>query len=135
MANEFDGYNLTRSSAKSERLHMAKIDFRVIPYITVLYLLAFLDRWEYTWSSMEMFTADDDTSTNISSAAIIGLKQDLDLTGNKFNIALVIFFIPYCLFEIPSNLVLKRVKPHTWLSVLMGLFGLAVSFLSKLHRR
>jgi MFS family permease len=37
---------------------------------------------------------------------------------------LTIFFVPYVLFEIPSNIVLKRLKPHVWLSICMFGFGL-----------
>jgi hypothetical protein len=55
-----------------ERKVMTKIDLRVIPVLTLLYLLAFLDR------------------VNISNAAIFGLKQDLHLHGTQYNAALVI---------------------------------------------
>jgi hypothetical protein len=40
---------------------------------------------------------------NIANAKVFGLSQDLKLTGNRYNIALVIFFVPYILFEVPSN--------------------------------
>ncbi|KAH9901491.1 MFS general substrate transporter [Cubamyces lactineus] len=83
-----------------------KIDIRVVPVLCILYLLAFLDR------------------VNISNAAVFGLKQDLNLGGNEFNTALVVFFVPYVLFEIPSNALLKHFKPHVWLSLCMFLFGL-----------
>ncbi|KAG5986657.1 hypothetical protein E4U54_005312 [Claviceps lovelessii] len=43
---------------------------------------------------------------------------------SRFNTAIVIFFVPYILFEIPSNMLLKRFKPSTWLSLNMFLFGL-----------
>lgn len=46
------------------------------------------------------------------------------MTGLQFNTAIVIFFVPYIVFEIPSNLMLKRLKPHVWLSGCMFLFGL-----------
>lgn len=36
----------------------------------------------------------------------------------------MIFFIPYVIFEIPSNIILKRLKPHVWLSFCMFMFGL-----------
>ena len=39
------------------------------------------------------------------------------------NAALAIFFVPYCLFEIPSNILLKKFKPHVWLSLNMFMFG------------
>lgn len=41
----------------------------------------------------------------------------------KFNTAVVIFFVPYCLFEIPSNILLKKFKPHVWLALNMFFFG------------
>ncbi|KAI0807648.1 MFS general substrate transporter [Fomes fomentarius] len=83
-----------------------KIDTRVIPVLCVLYLLSFLDR------------------VNISNAAIFGMKQDLNLGGNEFNIALVVFFVGYVSFELPSNALLKHYKPHVWLSLCMFFFGL-----------
>lgn len=79
---------------------------RVVPTLTILYLLAFLDR------------------VNISNAAIFGLTSDLKMGGNQLNTALTIFFVPYVCFEIPSNLLLKRFRPHIWLSSCMFLFGL-----------
>jgi MFS family permease len=45
--------------------------------------------------------------------------------NNDYNIALFIFFIPYILFEVPSNLVLKKLAPSTWLSLIMILWGIA----------
>jgi hypothetical protein len=41
----------------------------------------------------------------------------------RYNIALFIFFVPYILFEVPSNLILKKLKPSTWLSLIMVLWG------------
>ena len=74
--------------------------------LSVLYLLAFLDR------------------TNVANAAIFGLTKDLHLTATQYSTALTIFFVPYVIFEIPSNIILKRVKPHVWLSICMFGFGL-----------
>lgn len=52
---------------------------------------------------------------NISNAAVLGLKEDLDIVnGTKYNTALTIFFVPYVIFEIPSNILLKKLKPHVW---------------------
>lgn len=48
----------------------------------------------------------------------------LNLYGNRYNNALVIFFVPYILFEIPSNILLKKFKPHVWLSGCVFAFGL-----------
>lgn len=89
-----------------ERKLMRKIDIRLLPVLCILYLLAFLDR------------------VNISNAAIFGLKEDLNLGGVEYNTALTIFFVPYIICEIPSNILLKRLKPHLWLSLCMFFFGL-----------
>lgn len=51
---------------------------------------------------------------NISNANVYGLSKELGLVSDQYNIALVIFFVPYILFEVPSNLLLKRLKPHVW---------------------
>ncbi len=34
--------------------------------------------------------------------------------GTKYNTALAIFFVPYILLEIPSNILLKKFNPHVW---------------------
>ena len=52
------------------------------------------------------------------------MSEELELIGNRYNVAVVIFFVPYCLFEIPSNILLKKCKPHVWLAVNMFGFGL-----------
>ncbi|KZT18170.1 MFS transporter [Neolentinus lepideus HHB14362 ss-1] len=83
-----------------------KIDVHLVPVLCILYLMAFLDR------------------VNISNAALYGLQTDLHLTSLQYNTALVIFFVPYVLAEIPSNILLKRLSPNVWLSLCMGLFGL-----------
>ncbi|PWY85734.1 putative MFS transporter [Aspergillus sclerotioniger CBS 115572] len=93
----------------TERKLMAKIDWHIVPCLCVLYLLAFLDR------------------VNISNAAVLGLQKDLDIVnGTKYNTALTIFFVPYVIFEIPSNILLKMLKPHVWLSMCMFMFGVVM---------
>ena len=80
----------------NEKALVRKIDFRVIPILFVLYVAAFLDR------------------VNISNALTLGLQKDLKLKSNEANVALTIFFVPYVIFEIPSNVLLKRFTPHVW---------------------
>ncbi|RDA89870.1 hypothetical protein CP533_6658 [Ophiocordyceps camponoti-saundersi (nom. inval.)] len=94
---------------------LARIDLRVIPFLCIMYLLAFLDR------------------VNISNADLFGLSKDIDLDGNRFNSALVIFFVSYCLFEVPSNILLKRFRPHVWLALNMFLFGFTTMMQGLVH--
>jgi hypothetical protein len=51
---------------------------------------------------------------NISNALTMSLPTDLKLVGVQRNIALTIFFVPYIIFEIPSNLLMKKFSPHVW---------------------
>jgi hypothetical protein len=57
-------------------------------------------------------------------ARIAGLNTDLNLTGLQYNTAVTLFFPPYCLFEVPSNIVLKIIRPSVWLSILLFAWGI-----------
>jgi hypothetical protein len=66
------------------------------------------------------------TDERPGNAKIQGMTKDLDMekeNAGRYNIALFVFFIPYILFEIPSNLILKKLAPSTWLSLIMVLWG------------
>ena len=91
-----------------EQALLRRIDTRVIPILFLVYLAAFLDR------------------VNIANALTLGLPKDLHLKGNQSNVALTIFFVPYVLFEIPSNILLKKFKPHVWLSGCILAFGIVM---------
>lgn len=84
---------------------MWKIDVCVVPPFCFLYFLSFLDR------------------VNISNAKLYGLAEDLKLTGNQYNTALTLFFVPYVFFEVLSNYTIKFVRPHIWLSACILWFG------------
>ncbi|KAI0128285.1 major facilitator superfamily domain-containing protein [Xylariales sp. AK1849] len=61
---------------------------------------------------------------NISNARIQGLTTELDLGGNRFNIAVFIYFIPYILLEIPSNMIIRKTRPSWYLATLMFCWGI-----------
>ncbi|KAK2744961.1 hypothetical protein FQN57_004091 [Myotisia sp. PD_48] len=104
---QYDDNDLPLLKHTTEKKLMWKIDLRILPMLSIMYLLAFLDR------------------VNIGNAVIFGLREDLGITeGTQYNTVLTIFFVPYVLFEIPSNLLLKKLRPHIWLSLCMFLFGL-----------
>ncbi|KAJ9501193.1 hypothetical protein H2202_002987 [Exophiala xenobiotica] len=89
---------------------LRKVDFRLLPMLALLYVLAFLDRG------------------NIGNAKVAGMNTDLKLTGPQYNIALTVFFLPYATFEIPSNIILKRTKPSTWIMILVLSWGTVSPF-------
>ncbi|RMZ02079.1 hypothetical protein D0862_06139 [Hortaea werneckii] len=82
-----------------------KLDLHILPWIFVIWLLAFIDR------------------SNIGNAKIDGLTEDLNLTGNQFNVALTVFYILYILVDIPSNWVLKKVGGGHYLPLLAVAWG------------
>lgn len=72
--------------------------------LVLLYLMAYLDK------------------TNIGNAKIEGLLESLGMDGVQYNVALSIFFIPFVLAEVPSNMVLhlfKRPSLYIWLHCLL----------------
>lgn len=56
----------------------------------------------------------------------MSMPEDLNLYGDRANIALLVFYIPYVLFEIPSNIIMKKLKPHVWLSSCIVAFGVVM---------
>ncbi|KAM5541466.1 hypothetical protein V8D89_005020 [Ganoderma adspersum] len=59
-------------------------------------------------------------------AKIAGLVSDLHLTGLQYNLCAAIFFITYCLFEVPSNLALKLTSPSKWIPFIMFCWGIVM---------
>lgn len=105
-------FSLPEIDRALEKQLLWKLDIHVVPILMFLFLLAFLDR------------------INIGNARLQGLEKDLNMKDHDYNIALFIFFIPYILLEVPSNLVLKKIAPSWWLSGIMfgwGMFRFLVS--------
>ncbi|KAE8314554.1 major facilitator superfamily domain-containing protein [Aspergillus transmontanensis] len=94
---------------------LRKMDFRIIPMLAVLYLLAFLDRG------------------NVGNAKIEGLLEDLNMTGPQYNWCLTVFFFTYAAFELPSNLLLKKMRPSRWLPLLMVAWGIVMTLMGVVH--
>lgn len=98
-----------QSSGINEKKLMRKVDFKLIPWLSVLYLLSFLDR------------------SAIGNARLYGLESELGILGtNKFGIASAIFFFPYALFEVPSNVLLKKLRPSIWFPTITCLVGICM---------
>ncbi|KAK5940198.1 hypothetical protein PMZ80_007618 [Knufia obscura] len=108
------GHGLTATNQpdyhdKETKRILRKVDYRLLPMLTLLYVLAFLDRG------------------NIGNAKIAGMMEDLELTGPQYNIALTVFFLPYAVFEVPSNIVLKLMRPSWWICILMVSWGVVMT--------
>ena len=55
------------------------------------------------------------------------MEADLHMTDKQYLIALTVFFFPYPLFVLPSNVLLKKLGPSRWLSFLVLCFGTAMT--------
>ncbi|KAI0092717.1 MFS general substrate transporter [Irpex rosettiformis] len=86
-----------------------KLDIHVLPALALLWLANFTDR------------------SNIGNAKIAGLDKDTHLHGNQFNTALAIFYLPYILIELPSNWVMKKMRPNRWLPFLVAVWGMVTT--------
>jgi|ERR1035437_1208520 ACS family tartrate transporter-like MFS transporter len=82
-----------------------KISRRLVPFLIVLYLVAFLDR------------------VNISFAALT-MNRDLNIGEGLYGLAAGMFFLGYLFFQVPSNLMLLRVGARRWIMFLMIAWGL-----------
>ena len=80
-----------------------------------------------------MFNAKSRRRVNIANANVAGMSTEIGLKGTQYNTALVIFFVPYILFEVPSNVLLKKLRPHIWLTGCMFLFGFTTIMQGLVH--
>jgi hypothetical protein len=98
--------NLQNDAALDKRVRWRR-DLVLVPLLGLMYLVMFLDR------------------TNIANARIEGLEAGLNMPSNGYNVALSIFYIPFVLFEVPSNLVLNLpfIRPRWYLGTMMLVLG------------
>lgn len=66
---------------------------------------------------------------NIGNAKIEGLQEDLKMTGDEYNWCLTVFFFTYAFFEVPSNLLLKKLRPSIWLPTIMVSWGVVMTLM------
>lgn len=87
------------------------INKRIIPFLMLLYLIAYIDR------------------SNISVAAL-QMNADLALTAEMYGIAAGVFYIAYIIFEVPSNIILTRVGAKLWIARIMVTWGIIAAGMS-----
>jgi ACS family tartrate transporter-like MFS transporter len=105
---------VTARSPDLRRAVVARISRRLIPFLFLLYILNFLDRVNVGFAALEM-------------------NRDLGFGPAVYGFGAGIFFIGYCLFEVPSNLVLYRTGARLWIARIMVTWGLAASAMMLVH--
>ena len=95
---------LASPSADVATVTLRKITLRLIPFLFILYIVAWLDRVNVGFAGLQM-------------------NADLGFSSAAFGFGSGVFFLGYCLFEVPSNLVLHRVGARRWISRIMISWG------------
>ncbi|KAK44256.1 MFS transporter [Caballeronia jiangsuensis] len=101
-------------SAIAEGAVTSRVMKRLLPFLLLMYVLAFLDR------------------ANIGFAQK-ALQQDTGLTNAAFAFGAGVFFIGYAIFEVPSNLLLHRVGAKLWMCRIMVTWGLVSAAMAFAH--
>src|SRR5436190_649259 len=87
---------------------MQRVSRRLIPYLFVLYVAAYLDRINIGFAQLQM-------------------KSALGFSDTVYGLGAGIFFIGYFLFEVPSNLMLARAGARVWIARIMITWGVISS--------
>ncbi|HEY7185068.1 MAG TPA: MFS transporter, partial [Vicinamibacterales bacterium] len=95
----------SHAAADAERRVFAKIGWRLMPILILAYIFNYLDR------------------NNVGFAGL-SMNQAIGLSATQFGFGAGVFFVGYCLLEIPSNIALYHVGARVWLSRIMISWGL-----------
>lgn len=93
---------------------MRRVALRIVPFLMICYFVSFVDRVNLGFAALDMVT-------------------DLHLSPTVFGFGGGIFFVSYCLFEVPSNLLLARVGARRWIARIMvtwGVFAAAMALVT-----
>ncbi|MCH4543332.1 MFS transporter [Ochrobactrum sp. POC9] len=104
--------------SKEHQATMRKINLRILPFLMLLYLIAYIDR------------------SNISVAAL-GMNADLGLTSRMYGLAAGLFFLTYIIFEVPSNVALTKFGARRWIARIMiswGLVAMGMAFITSAYQ-
>jgi ACS family tartrate transporter-like MFS transporter len=87
---------------------LTKIRWKLLPFLFLLYVVAYLDRINVGFAALQM-------------------KDQLGFSDAVYGLGASIFFVGYFFFQVPSNLVLRRVGARRWISALMVVWGIISS--------
>src|SRR5438128_290499 len=84
---------------------LRKVTWRLIPLLGFLYILNIIDRANVGFARLTM-------------------QNDLGMSKGTFDFGYGLFYVGYLLFEVPSNLLLRRVGARRWISRIMISWGI-----------
>jgi D-galactonate transporter len=96
------------SSETLEKAAYSKVTWRLIPFLFLCYVVAYLDRVNVGFAKLQMLA-------------------DLKFSDTVYGLGAGIFFIGYFLFEVPSNIILHRTGARVWIARIMVTWGIISS--------
>jgi ACS family tartrate transporter-like MFS transporter len=87
---------------------------KLAPYLALLYFFLFLDRQNINFAGLQM-------------------NGELELSATAFGLAIGLFSVGYCIFELPSTLILRKVGARRWLARIMVSWGLLSAATAFVH--
>ena len=100
-----------------EQVTIRKVAWRLLPFLFLMFIWCLIDRVNLAFAALTMNT-------------------DLGFTSTMYSLGVSIFFLGYCTFEVPSNLLLERFGARIWLSRIMitwGLVSSAMAFITGIY--
>jgi len=95
-----------------------KLRFRILPYLLLLYIIAYLDWIDIGFAALTM-------------------NKELGIGSQQFGLLVGIFFFGYFLFEIPSNLLLHKLGARVWIACILitcGTVAMLSGFVHSVHQ-
>lgn len=102
---------------KKERAARLKMDIQILPVCVLLYLLAYIDKSNISQAMLD--------GKNLPNGKVEdpGILTSLNMTPHEFSIALTVLFPTYMAFQLPSNLIIRKIGPRIWIPTLALTWG------------
>jgi MFS transporter, ACS family, tartrate transporter len=89
-----------------ERTTMRKVYLRMLPLAMIIYFFCYLDRINISFAALQM-------------------NASIGLTAAAYGLSSTAFYVGYCIFEVPSNVILEKVGARIWIARIMITWGIA----------
>ncbi|KAI9493037.1 major facilitator superfamily domain-containing protein [Zychaea mexicana] len=104
--NDDNDIDEQQNRKKMERRLVLKYDLLLLPFLSFMYLFSSLDR------------------STLGNAVLDNFEEDVGITPDQFNTCITVFYAGFLIFQVPSNILLKRLTARRWLPLLMTIWGI-----------
>jgi len=107
-------FSLAPKTAVDAAALLKKLRWRLLPFLFLLYVVAYLDRINVGFAALQM-------------------KAQLGFSDAVYGLGAGIFFLGYFLFQVPANLAMERVGARRWIAALMICWGIISGCMFSIH--